>query len=492
MSIAPEQLDQIQATYGLDGVRRFATLPDWLSAVADPGRVRAALQRSIPEFVSGELTLQDLDINRVRMKKDRWTGIYSLTVASPDGLSRVVALSGTLIPPGGAEPKSISDGAAFGSDGWRFYLSELRLDLKPQPPDAALPALPILTDPEQARALLEQSIRAGSPAYHDLRIQSCAPRVMRYKPGSRCTVLYRLQYAPEDAGRGWPDIVVAKTYHGDKGRIAYDGMRALWDSALARSEDLTIAEPLAFIPDMNVLVQGPIREEQTLQDLIRSALRTGSPEARAQLDEFMRKAAVGLAALHRSGVRTGEIRVWEDEFTEVCEDVDRLTAAVPQLAGAAAPLLARVQSQAGPRPADSPVPTHGTFRPAQVLLHQGRIGFIDFDGFCQAEPALDLALFLGKIHAIGLGSSELDDEDQDSEPVDRAALLALLDQTETICEIFLAEYEKHLPVSRQRIALWETLNFLTLVLHCWTKVKPARLDTNMLLLERHLETSSQV
>jgi len=316
--------------------------------------------------------------------------------------------------------------------------------------------------------------------------------VMRYKPGSRCTILYRLQYAPEDAERGWPDVVVAKTYHGDKGRIAYEGMRGLWDSALAHSEDVTIAEPLAFISEMNVLVQGPIREEQTLQDLIRSALHTGTPEARAELDKFMGQAAIGLVALHRSGVRSGEMRVWEDEFAEVDEDVERLAAAVPQLDGAAAPLLARVESLASLRPADSPVPTHGTFRPAQVLLHQGRIGFIDFDGFCQAEPALDLALFLGKIHAIGLGTSELDDEDEDGQSVDRAALLALLEQTEAICETFLAEYERHLPVSRQRVALWETLNLLTLVLHCWTKVKPARLDTNMLLLERHLESSRQI
>src|SRR5207248_9088057 len=98
--------------------------------------------------------------------------------------------------------------------------------------------------------------------------RSCVPRVMRYKPGSRCTILYHLEYPPgPDAG--WPELVVAKTYAGDKGRIAWEGMRALWASPLARSSAVTIAEPLAFLPEMNVLVQGPIREEQTLHDLIR-------------------------------------------------------------------------------------------------------------------------------------------------------------------------------------------------------------------------------
>jgi hypothetical protein len=46
-----------------------------------------------------------------------------------------------------------------------------------------------------------------------------------------------------------------------------------------------------------------------------------------------------------------------------------------------------------------------------------------------------------------------------------------------------------MPVSRLRIALWEGLNLFTLVQHCWTKVKPVRLNANMLLLEHHLSTS---
>src|SRR4029078_11202377 len=135
----------------------------------------------------------------------------------------------------------------------------------------------------------------------------------------------------------------------------------------------------------------------------------------------------------------------------------RLVAAIPQLAGGATPLLERLEAIAADHPADPPVPTHGTFRPHQVLLNKAQIGFIDFDGFCQAEPALDLALFLGKIHDIGLSAGK-DDDDEDDAPIDREVLLARLAQTEAICEVFLSEYEKHAPVSRQRIALWEVLD----------------------------------
>jgi Ser/Thr protein kinase RdoA (MazF antagonist) len=126
-----------------------------------------------------------------------------------------------------------------------------------------------------------------------------------------------------------------------------------------------------------------------------------------------------------------------------------------------------------------------------VLLHRGRVGFIDFDGFCRAEPAMDLALFCATVKEVGLSGGLSDDDDEDEAPEggalpDRAACLARLAQLEALCEAFLAAYEAHRPVSRARVALWEALDVLTKVLHGWTRVRPARLYHNMLLLERHL------
>src|SRR5215211_1704766 len=198
MSTTTELLDQSQGMNVSDKLQRFATLPDWLRAIADPNIVRAAFVQGIPEFASGALTLQDCDVKRVRIKKDRWTAMYQLTIA---GMPQEVKLRGTLIPPGQAEPEQTISMVALGTEGWRFYLPELRLDLESQPPDEALPSLPRLTDPAAARELLEQSIQAGSPAYRDLQIQSCASKIMRYKPGSRCTILYRLEYADNQAAQ---------------------------------------------------------------------------------------------------------------------------------------------------------------------------------------------------------------------------------------------------------------------------------------------------
>ncbi len=476
--------EQTSAAAIWQGLATFAALPDWLNAATDPETVVRSLSRAVPELASGELAIQECDIGHVRIKRDVWTGVYALSVArAGSDQPTTVELRGTILPPGYPAPAEVSgSGAAFGAEGWRAFLPDLRLALELRPPDEALPSLPILTDPERARELLERSIRAASPAYRDLRIESCEPKVMRYTPGSRCTILYRLTYPAGLAERrGWPELVVAKTYRGGKGRHAYAGMRALWDAPFAKSGGVALAEPLAFLPDLNVLVQGPIREEQTLQRLIETAVRRGSPETDEALAMFVSKTAAGLAGLHRSGVRFGDVRTWDDELAEVRGVVDTLASAVPPIAEAAAPLLAWLEARAAGVPADPVATAHGTFRPGQVLLHQGEIGFIDFDSFCQAEPALDLSLFLRRTKDIALSAP-----DAEGGPSGRATQAALLARAEAICEHFLREYEAHNPVSRERIALWEALDLFTLVLHSWTKVKPERLSNAMFALEHHL------
>jgi aminoglycoside phosphotransferase (APT) family kinase protein len=129
------------------------------------------------------------------------------------------------------------------------------------------------------------------------------------------------------------------------------------------------------------------------------------------------------------------------------------------------------------------VSAHRSFRPAQVLLNRGEIAFIDFDGFCRAEPALDLALFratFGDLAHRALISSRQDNA-AGGAPAEFAA------RVDELCELFLAQYEAAAPVSRQRVALWQTLDLLTAVLHCWTKAKFDWLEHRLRLLQTHLD-----
>ncbi|MCX6047996.1 MAG: hypothetical protein NT075_23085 [Chloroflexi bacterium] len=235
--------------------------------------MRTELVRLVPEFASGQLGLNSCEVKRLRFRESQgcWSGIYLLTIEglpptaqsgqdeAPVG-AQVVPVHGTLIPPGLAEPAHGVNDLPFGAEGWCCYLPALRLALHTQPADSELAALPQLTKPEAARRLLEASIRAGAPHYDDLRIAACTPKVMRYKPGSRCTILYHLAYPPALAqGQAWPAVVVAKTHHGAKGQNAYAGMQALWNSPLGTSRTVTIAKPPRVWPSCTNVASAMVR-----------------------------------------------------------------------------------------------------------------------------------------------------------------------------------------------------------------------------------------
>jgi thiamine kinase-like enzyme len=473
----------------LSHVEMFAVLPDWLISVTQPELFGSVLTRSIPEFASGVLTLQKCRAKHLLLSEDGtlWTGTYHLTIEGPSaGQRSSVVLRGIVIPPGQPTPDQANTTVPFGADEWRWYVPELRMVLLPQPTETQLAAFSQLTHPEAARALLEQSMRAKSPDFAELRIASCRPQILRYHPGLRCTMGYSLTYASDvAAAHGWPAFVVAKTYDGDKGWNAYDSMKALWDSPLGTSDAVRIAEPLGYVPELKLLIQGPIAEEQTLRALIVSALRTPTAEALAELDDELRKTAAGLAQLHSAGVAVGRAYSWEDELTAVRAFIQRLTVAVPELATAVPSLFTCLESLSTAAPPDPSVPTHGTFRPSQVLLNQGQIGFIDFDSFCQAEPAMDLALFM--ISIIDTGMQAFAEEHSATDTPRDQVYIARLGQLASIAERFLTYYAVLRPVSRQRVAAWQALNILDLVLRSWERVKPLRLNHTILMLERHLQ-----
>lgn len=458
--------------------------------------MRQALEAYVPAFTNGAWRLDHCQAKRLRLRDESgcWVGTYLLTATErASGVVHTVPVAGKLYPPTHPGPTPAANGHAFGTPAWHCYLPPLRLELTTQPEEAGLPALAQLTDAEAACALLEKSIRTGSTAYPHFRLQSCRPQIMRYKPGSRCTILYHLAYAA-DAEPG-PPLVVAKTYHGSKGANAYQGMRALWESPLGQSETVAIAEPLAFLPDLNVLVQGPIRQQQTLKELCRQVLHgDDDPQQAARLDSYLRKTAKGLAELHQCGVGYGEVVTWEDELADVLDQRERLSVPLPHFTEVAGPLLARLQTLAAQYPADPLRPAHRSFRPAQVLLWEEAIGFIDFDGFCQAEPALDLALFVTTLKNIGLNRSNKyadDDEEGEEEPeqLDEAVRQRQMQKIDRLCTLFLHEYARYAPVSYERIVLWESLDLLALIFGSWLKLKFARLDNCMFMLERHLQSN---
>jgi hypothetical protein len=299
------------------------------------------------------------------------------------------------------------------------------------------------------------------------------------KPGKSAVIRYKLGYGPEAAGRGWRDTVILKAYRDDAGRNAFAGMRAVWDAGLRNSTAVRVPEPLAYLADQQATVQGPVPEERDLEKLLCALLLSDALEDEEALHEAFQATGVALAAFHRCGATADLTTTWDQGFAEAAEQLIYLRVPFPEPIAAVDRLVEQLRALEAAVPADPPVPTHGAFRPEQVLIAGKQIGIIDFDGFCMAEPAFDLALFRAATMDNGL-------YDEHIRPRDEAEVAARRTRIDALIETFLAAYEAHAPVSRQRVALWEAIFYLNDSLQCWTKPRPNDARLVVPLLERHL------
>jgi hypothetical protein len=339
-----------------------------------------------------------------------------------------------------------------------------------------------VTDADQSRLLLEKIFRDQDRLPADLLIESCTPQILSDKPGSRCIIRYELEYSLPSAQPRYPRTIIGKVYRNNsKAQNAFEGMSALWNSSLAEGNRVTIAEPIAHLPDLKMMLQVTIPGESSLEDLLRSLIKNPQSETRETVFDYMGKTARGLVAVHQCGAVYGEHIQIGERFVDAREKAHRLAVIVPELEVKILPLIEQLEHLAAAYPEQAVVPTHGTFNPEQVLIDGKRIGFIDFDSQCMAEPALDVGLFRAAIKDTGMNISFSSALPEHSEGLSR---LALLDE---IGDVFLSEYESHATVSRDRVALWEAIDYLRNCLHYWIKVKPAEPDHALLILDDHLQ-----
>ena len=471
----------------LAGMAQLMSLPDWLLAPLQVEDFIDMLRLHVSEFASGEWLILSCGIKRFLLKDDSgyWEGTYNLAVqSSSTSLEQTFLLHGKLTAPGFGKPELVeSEPVPIGSPEWHCYLPEFNLMLETEPPEKELPGLAQLTDADQSRLIIERVLREVGRLAADQTITACTPRVLSYKPGSRCTIHYELEYgiSPDPSARN-PQWVIGKVYRkGSKAQNAYEGMMTLWHSPLADGSAVTIAEPIACLPELKLMLQATIPGELSLEDLLKSVIDRSNQVEEEKLYRYIRKTAAGLAAFHRSGASYGGPVELGERFAHIHALIRRLTVLLPELENAVLPLLKRLENLAAFYPQEPAVPTHGTFNPEQVLIDGERIGFIDFDDYCMAEPALDVGLFRAAIKDTGMNAPF------SSPTPSRAERLARLIRLDEIGDVFLSEYETHAAISRQRVALWEAADYLKNLLHYWIKVKPDEPDNALLILSQHLQ-----
>jgi hypothetical protein len=468
----------------LYAVRQFNTVPPWLAAALNVDQVMTALNSHVPEFVSGALTLRDCAIDLLHLKdtSSEWGRNWKLTVADADG-ERSIPVRVTLTPPGmpAATPADMT--LPLDSSDWQCWLPELGLRLKrgKSKKSKDFPALEVLMNAERVRPVIEHALRTQAAGYEHASIQACTPELVHNKPGKSTVIRYKLDYGSEAAGLGMRDTVILKVYGDDTGRNAFVGMRAVWEAGLKNSTAVRVPEPLAYLAEQQATVQGPVPEERDLEKLLLALVLSDDSQEQEVLDQAFHATGVALAALHGCGGSVEQTMTWDEGFAEAAEQLTCLRVPFPEAIAAVDLVVERLRALEAAAPSDPPVPTHGAFRPEQILVAGKQIGFIDFDQVCMAEPAFDLALF----RVSALDNALYDERIQ---PRDEAEVAARRTRIDALNETFLAAYEAHAPVSRQRVALWEAIFYLNDSLQCWTKPRPKDARLVVQLLERHLGT----
>jgi hypothetical protein len=424
---------------------RTTRLPTWLAPALDPEAVAAELGPRIGEVVPGARALSTVRLQDARARR-RWALRYDAEVETDQGPRAVVVVGEMPLPGSDPTPR---EGAVL--------LPRLGLSVVAREHDPELAALPVLTDPTTARAVLEAALGDRHPG---LTLTGVTPRLLQYKPGHRATISLQLA-RPAQADPSWPHQVIAKTYADTGGASTYAWMRDLWRHGVGRDGVPRLAEPLAYLPDHRTLLQGVLPGDRTLADLV-----TGAGTPTTSLESALRSTARGLTALHGCGLAAGPPRTVASELTTIERVLTRLAPTFPEQVGRdARELLGSLAARAGDDPVEM-VPVHGAFRPAQVLLDGTRPGFLDFDGFGQGEPALDVGRFLAKL----------------------AEVAGERDRRVHLARVFVDAYRETAALPADRVALWVCLDLFIATIRCWYRADPVRATVLLDLLHDALGT----
>jgi aminoglycoside phosphotransferase (APT) family kinase protein len=297
------------------------------------------------------------------------------------------------------------------------------------PVNAALPALVEATDPRRMAEVLGSAL-AGVD-------------LVRLRRSGGAVLLYRLE--------GGGDLF-GKVGYAATGEQAREVLAALGDGARPVACPRVVGRCAEL--DLTLISRVPGRRPD-----LRSA---------TELEAAVDGAARFAAALHTSGIAAGPAHTLEDELARAAVAVAAIRDDAPELAGRLSRALERAGAAAGRTAAQPAVLAHGDMTPSQLLLDGDRVGLVDFDGVCQAEPAFDLGRFLAYLRAALAKSGNPAGE----------ALCARLLAAHAACGGPAAP--------RQRVEAWATASVVQMAAHRWGQLKPARLRLACALLEQQL------
>jgi aminoglycoside phosphotransferase (APT) family kinase protein len=261
------------------------------------------------------------------------------------------------------------------------------------PDDPVLPNLPKALDSQVVSSALGEAL----PEFHasTARILRCEVRLLRFRPGRRCTIRLSLWLRETKSGRIYNRVLYGKIYHDlEKACRVNEQMRSLSSATPSGDGHISFATASAFLPDLAMVVQEPI-QGTPLDSMI--SCNTGACDPRTSAGTLA--AASALAALHTMGLEAGKPRSISSELARFERRGARIGQVNPGLGGDIVKLAQTLSAwldtldQWGARSCL----VHGDCKPSQFLIDGQRAALLDFDHCGMADPAVDLGTFLATL-----------------------------------------------------------------------------------------------
>jgi hypothetical protein len=306
-----------------------------------------------------------------------------------------------------------------------LYLKDLDVSVQAFPADASLSALEASCDTRQGSPVFQALETAARLQFGDSawQLTSAFAEPVRYKPGNRCVIRYQLTL--ERAERGISSLrnlaLFGKVYaNAEQAAAVYELQQRLYAEQERDGVGLPfLPRPLGTVEALGLTLHQAAQSARAGKDgATGEPLPTGTQALRPQIVQgrggqvsevivpkaALRAAAEALARLHLSTVSPdmNMLRSGAKDAKRAKERAALIAAYYPAQAEEVLRLGQYLAAHLEHLHPKAYRPAHGGFKPSQLLLDGDQVFIVDFDGFCLADPALDVGYFLAYLRPSGL------------------------------------------------------------------------------------------
>ena len=303
---------------------------------------------------------------------------------------------------------------------------DVDIALQAFPADSNLPTLSVCCDTSAGSPLPDYLLDAAHLLLADDSWQLLAAQAIpvRYKPANRCVMRYDLTLIdardPSTTreisifGKVYANPAQACTVQGLTQQLYAEQMALLGTTVAGFTQQSPfLPRSLAFIESASLVLTEAVRPATP-----DGTLRTGTSALQPQIIQEqggktaaahppaneLRLAAIALARLHTSQVSPGQhtLRPGTKEAKRAQERAALLVGYYPAQADDIQDLVRVLAQRLENFQPETYRPAHGGFKASQLLYLDDTISVVDFDGFCLADPALDVGYFLAYLRPSGL------------------------------------------------------------------------------------------